>query len=85
VLDASIIRKMALIALMMEATSPSETSVNFYQTTWCNNAEDSQLHFVYATLESMQNDKRFAVIQQQAYWNLFFCKILYIVVLFPDM
>jgi hypothetical protein len=33
-----------IIALMMEATSTSETSVNFYQTTRCNNPEDSQLH-----------------------------------------
>jgi hypothetical protein len=29
---------------MMEAASTSETSVNFYQTTWCYNLEDSQLH-----------------------------------------
>jgi hypothetical protein len=32
-----------LITLMMEAVSTSETSVNFYQTTWCNNLEDSHL------------------------------------------
>jgi hypothetical protein len=42
VLLCSIIR--AIIALMMEAASTSKTSVNFYQTTWCNNPEDSQLH-----------------------------------------
>jgi hypothetical protein len=29
---------------MMEATSTSETSVNFYQTTRRNNSEDSHLH-----------------------------------------
>jgi hypothetical protein len=29
---------------MMEAASTSETLVNFYQTTWLNNAEDSHLH-----------------------------------------
>jgi nucleoside diphosphate kinase len=34
----------SLIALMMEAVRTSETSVNFYQTTRCNNAEDSHLH-----------------------------------------
>jgi hypothetical protein len=34
------------IALMMEAASTSETSVNFYRTTRRNNAEDSQLHEV---------------------------------------
>jgi hypothetical protein len=33
-----------LIALMMEAASTSETMVNFYQTTWCYNPEDSNLH-----------------------------------------
>jgi hypothetical protein len=32
-----------LIALMMEAASTSEKSVNFYQTTRCNNPEDSHL------------------------------------------
>jgi hypothetical protein len=30
--------------MMMEAASTSETSVNFYQTTWCYNPEDSHLH-----------------------------------------
>jgi hypothetical protein len=33
-----------VIALMMEATSTSETSVNFYQTTRHNSPEDSHLH-----------------------------------------
>jgi hypothetical protein len=28
----------------MEAASTSETSVNFYQTPWRNNPEDSHLH-----------------------------------------
>jgi hypothetical protein len=32
-----------LIALMMEAASTSETLVNFYQTTWRYNPEDSHL------------------------------------------
>jgi hypothetical protein len=31
------------MALMMEAVSTSETSVNFYKTTRCNNPEDSHL------------------------------------------
>jgi hypothetical protein len=34
----------AIIVLMMEAVSPSETTVNFYQTTRRNNPEDSYLH-----------------------------------------
>jgi hypothetical protein len=34
----------SIIALMMEAASTSETSINFYQTTWRNISEDSHLH-----------------------------------------
>jgi hypothetical protein len=33
-----------IISLMMEAASASETSVNLYQTTRCNNSEDNHLH-----------------------------------------
>jgi hypothetical protein len=36
------------IALMMEAASISETSVNFYQTARCNNPEDSYLRLAAA-------------------------------------
>jgi hypothetical protein len=32
------------IVLIMEAVSTSETSVHFYQNTWCNIPEDSHLH-----------------------------------------
>jgi hypothetical protein len=42
VLTASIIR--AIIVMLMEAVSTSETSTNFYQTTWYNVPEDSDLH-----------------------------------------
>jgi hypothetical protein len=41
VLAASIIR--AMIVLMMEIVNTSETLVNFYQTTWRNNPEDSHI------------------------------------------
>jgi hypothetical protein len=34
----------SIIALMMEAARTSETLVNFYQTTWRYNPEDSHLH-----------------------------------------
>jgi hypothetical protein len=34
-------------AMMMEAARTSETLVNFYQTTWCYNPEDSNLHIIY--------------------------------------
>jgi hypothetical protein len=39
-----ILLKMAIIALMMEAVSTSETSVNIYQTAGRNIPEDSHLH-----------------------------------------
>jgi hypothetical protein len=42
-LAASIISAMTE-ALMMEAASTTEKPVNFYQTTRCNNPEDSHLH-----------------------------------------
>jgi hypothetical protein len=44
VLATSIIRAALIIVLMMEAASPSETLVNFYQFTQHNNSEDSHLH-----------------------------------------
>jgi hypothetical protein len=34
----------ASIIRVMEAASTSETLVNIYQTTWCNNPEDSHPH-----------------------------------------
>jgi hypothetical protein len=48
VLPASIIKAvialmMVLIILMREAASTSESSINFYQTTWHNNRENSHL------------------------------------------
>jgi hypothetical protein len=51
VLAASIIR--AIIAVMMEATSTSETSVNFYQSTRLNNPEDSHLQTMIIFLNSI--------------------------------
>jgi hypothetical protein len=48
VLAASIIiRAIMMEALMMEAESTSENSINLYQTTWRNNPEDSQLQIKY--------------------------------------
>jgi hypothetical protein len=34
------------IRAMMEAAGTSEVLVNFYQTAWCNNPEDSHLHII---------------------------------------
>jgi hypothetical protein len=42
-LAASIIKTVILIALKMEAPSPSETSVNFYETKCRKTPEDSHL------------------------------------------
>jgi hypothetical protein len=39
-----VLKVFSVIALMMAASSTSETSVNFYQTTRCNTPEDSRLH-----------------------------------------
>jgi hypothetical protein len=46
-----------LIALMMEAASTYETSVNFYQTTRRNNPEDS--HFHSRRLENLKSQSIF--------------------------
>jgi hypothetical protein len=43
---------MAMIALMVEAASTSETSVSFYQTTRRNNLEDSHLNTRRENLKS---------------------------------
>jgi hypothetical protein len=40
-------RRFRVIALMMQAVSTSETSVNFYQTTQRYNPEDSHLQFLW--------------------------------------
>jgi hypothetical protein len=45
-----------LIALMMEAASPSETSANYYQTTRRNDPEGSHLRVVNSLL--FNNDYR---------------------------
>jgi hypothetical protein len=44
---------MTLIALMIEAVSTSETSVNFYQTTRRNIPEDSNLQLLYDLISKM--------------------------------
>jgi hypothetical protein len=56
VLAASIIMALRhlLVALMMEATSTSETSVNFYQTTRLNKPEDSHLLSLSESLSTNQ-------------------------------
>jgi hypothetical protein len=41
---AAYIIVVVMVALMMEAVGTSETSVNFYETTWSNISQGSQLH-----------------------------------------
>jgi hypothetical protein len=38
---------------MMEAARSSKTLVNFYQTTWCYNPEDSHLHYLLQIFRAM--------------------------------
>jgi hypothetical protein len=52
---------LVVIALMMEAASISETSVNFYQTTWRNNPEDCHIHT--RLRENLKSHQGFIVIQ----------------------
>jgi hypothetical protein len=49
-----------LIALMMEAASTSETSVNFCRTIWRNNPEDSHLHT--RRHENLKSHKKWVII-----------------------
>jgi hypothetical protein len=52
--DVSEVLAASIIRAMMAAASTSETSVNFYQTTWRNNLEDNQLHLRMVRLWSVQ-------------------------------
>jgi hypothetical protein len=47
-LSSRILRRLiwTVIALIMEAACTSETSVNFYQTTWLSNTKDSHLNIL---------------------------------------
>jgi hypothetical protein len=71
-LAASIIRA---IALMMEAASTSETSVNFYQTTQRNNPEDSRLRKDTSGIHdcTFQCPSSFFLLVRSHGLGLFFC------------
>jgi hypothetical protein len=43
----------SIIALMMEAAGTSETSVNFYQTTWRNNPEATTFRKVFVLIQEI--------------------------------
>jgi hypothetical protein len=65
---------MGMIALMMEAASTSETSVNLYHTTQCNILAVSQLHIrQYKNLKSQLDDINFILT---VYW--LFCSTLFV-------
>jgi hypothetical protein len=59
VAPCSLVEVSLLIALMMEAESTSETSVNFYQTTRRNNPEDGRLLLAQNRFQwsAFENDK----------------------------
>jgi hypothetical protein len=38
------VHSLLITLMMMETASTPEMYVNFYETTWCNNPEDSHLH-----------------------------------------
>jgi hypothetical protein len=54
-----------LTALMMETAGTSETLVNFYQTTWHNNAEDSHLQSVEDDRDIQQKDGTVLILVQE--------------------
>jgi hypothetical protein len=60
VAPCSLVETDRLIALMMEAVSTSETSINFYQITRLNNQEDSHLqeplkfHLLFAVIANAE-------------------------------
>jgi hypothetical protein len=65
---------------MMEAASTFGTSANFYQTTWCNNREDS--HLYTRRRENLKTHKGDQLNLYQAYTlllNHFHGNIIYIV------
>jgi hypothetical protein len=67
----------AMIALMMEAASTSETSVNFHQTTRRNNPEDSHIH-----TRSRENQKsHFIRLRFRYLLELFVLKLLQFIML----
>jgi hypothetical protein len=43
----------AIIALMIVAGSTTETSVNFYQTTWRNNPGDSHFRLILVAIHQI--------------------------------
>jgi hypothetical protein len=62
VLDASIIN-----ALMMEAASTSETSVNFYHTTQHYKPEDSHFHYDFSFILTILKFINFVCLSKDVY------------------
>jgi hypothetical protein len=67
---------------MMEASSTSETSVNFYQTSRRNNSEDSRLHTrrrenLKSEMRNRLKSERYGTIQYRKFWlSVYFLEIL---------
>lgn len=53
-----------MFALIMEAVSTPETSVNFYKTAWRNNSENSHLKVSFASL--------FVIVAHQYHYTYIF-------------
>jgi hypothetical protein len=70
-ISARFLTRGLLITLMMEAASTSETLVNFYQTTWRYNPEDSHLHNAMM-LESFPSRRQSsATLRSYSHFTLF--------------
>jgi hypothetical protein len=60
-----------LIALMMEAVSTSETSVNFYETTRCNIPEDR--HLRSSRRQNLKSEKSLFIWKPACCWRMALC------------
>jgi hypothetical protein len=66
--DACCFHLQSLFALMMEAASTSETSVNSYQTTRRNIPEDIHLHIAFVRIWSLAKSLTSSVISDLSGW-----------------
>jgi hypothetical protein len=72
--DVSDVLTFACFREMMEVVSTSETSIDFYETTWCNIPEDSHLHVSY-TSPQHKNMLRFS--HDYDYYHVIYNQDLY--------
>jgi hypothetical protein len=53
----------------MEASSTSEMSVNFYQTTWRNKPEDSHLQIIHCDASFHEMERYIVIYLRAARWD----------------